>query len=137
MVVKCCFCDQPTARPIHCTKCNEFACQKCTVVINGVPTCLKCYLENCKPQEKKRMLQILKEKGIVKDDIEAELSYKEKHITQLFYTRYQNIFEWNIKVEGGYHKVTKLELDPLWEKAIRFGFKPEKIPFGEKITIKG
>lgn len=139
MAVNCCFCNAPTAKPALCDKCSRFSCEKCTITRNAKSFCARCYLESANEIERKRITNILKEKGAIKIDMAAELSFKGAPMLELSRTKSNGAESYSVrcqtKIGHRYFEPTKEQFAELWEKAAKFGYRPERIPFGERIVI--
>ncbi len=139
MAVKCVYCLKETSKPLLCGVCNNFICDKCTITKSGENFCVKCFLEKCTVAERKMWTKLLVEKGVIKEDLNAILNYQGNPIVEFSYSRVDDKIQYTIRcnVNGAvqYNRAQSDFFKKMWEKAVRMGFKPERIPFGERIKI--
>lgn len=139
MAVRCIYCAKDTAKPYICNKCSNFACDKCTITKSNENYCVKCFLENCTVAERKMWTRVLMDKGVIKEDLKSILNYQGNPITEFSHAHVDDKVQYTIKcnVNGviQYNKVQTEFFKKMWDKAIKMGFKPERIPFGERIKI--
>ena len=140
MSVECCHCGDIAKKPIICSSCDEFACDKCVIEKNSINTCVKCFLKASTVAERKMWTGILKKKGIIKERVEEILNYLDSPVMEFTYTRIGDKKSCTIKTAGEkgieYNKVSDEVFTKFWEKARRLGFEPKRIPLGERIIIK-
>ncbi|MFH1105749.1 MAG: hypothetical protein V1731_00890 [Candidatus Aenigmatarchaeota archaeon] len=139
MSVKCVYCLKETSAPLLCSGCSNFICDKCAITKSNVNYCVKCFLEKCTVAERKMWTKLLVEKGVIKEDLSAILSYQGNPIVEFSYSRVDDKIQYTIRCNANgavqYNRVQSEFFKKMWEKAVRMGFKPERIPFGERIKI--
>ena len=139
-MVNCVSCGEPATKPIVCSVCREFACDKCSISKSDELTCVKCFLKSLNVSERKMWTDLLKRKGVIKERVEDILNYLGSPVTEFSYTKIDNIKSFIVKTKGGkgveYNRVSEDVFKSFWEKAKRLGFEPKKIPFGERIIVQ-
>jgi len=136
--ILCSHCNKPVAKGVYvCSKCSNVFCDSCTIEKNGKYFCVTCFSSNLSKGAIKVLNQALLQKGTKLEF--PELVFNGIQIKELSEIRISQD-QWEFKVKcvgrgGEAFDVDKNVFDELWKKAQDLGYKPEKIPFGQRIVI--
>ncbi len=118
MSLPCCHCKENVTKPVMCSSCNEFACDKCTISKDGSITCVQCFLKSSNIAERKMWTEILKKKGVIKEKVEDILNYLGSPVAEFSYTNIEGKKSFIIKTKGAkgfeYNRVSDETFKSFW-----------------------